>query len=201
MTTNSTPTTGRVVVISGPSGVGKSTICHRLCDLLPAEFSVSVTTRKPRPGEKNSRDYHYVAPEEFARMDKAGELLETAQVYGHQYGTPLKAVQQAVREGRSIILEIDIQGCIQVRRKMPDAVAIFLLPPTPEAQKQRIVGRNTDPAEAIRERLAKADGEIRFANESGCYDHFVVNDDLENTVQSVRDLILSRPMRSQPAIA
>lgn len=201
MDTNSKPSTGRVIVISGPSGVGKSTICHRLCDLLPAEFSVSVTTRKPRPGEQNSRDYHYVTPDEFARMEQAGELLETAQVYGHQYGTPLLAVQQAVREGRSIILEIDIQGCIQVRRKMPDAVAIFLLPPTPEAQKQRIVGRNTDPAEVIRERLAKADGEIRFANESGCYDHFVVNDDLEKTVQSVRDLILSRPARNQPAIA
>lgn len=200
MDTNSKPSTGRVIVISGPSGVGKSTICHRLCDLLPAEFSVSVTTRKPRPGEQNSRDYHYVTPDEFARMEQAGELLETAQVYGHQYGTPLRAVQQAVREGRSIILEIDIQGCIQVRRKMPDAVAIFLLPPTPEAQKQRIVGRNTDPAEVIRERLAKADGEIRFANESGCYDHFVVNDDLEKTVQSVRDLILSRPARNQPAI-
>lgn len=200
MDTNSKPSTGRVIVISGPSGVGKSTICHRLCDLLPAEFSVSVTTRKPRPGEQNSRDYHYVTPDEFARMEQAGELLETAQVYGHQYGTPLRAVQQAVREGRSIILEIDIQGCIQVRRKMPDAVAIFLLPPTPEAQKQRIVGRNTDPAEVIRERLAKADGEIRFANESGCYDHFVVNDDLEKTVQSVRDLILSHPAQNQPAI-
>jgi guanylate kinase len=180
---------GKVVVISGPSGVGKSTVCHRLCDVLPAEFSVSVTTRPPRPGEKNERDYRYVRPEEFKAMRDSGELLEWAQVYGHLYGTPLEAVREAVAEGKCIVLEIDIQGCIQVRSRMPEAQTFFLLPPNPLEQQRRIEGRKTDAAEVIRERLAKADGEIRYANESGCYDHFVVNDNLEETVRGICALI------------
>jgi guanylate kinase len=180
---------GKVVVISGPSGVGKSTVCHRLCDLLPAQFSVSVTTRPPRPGEKNERDYRYVRPEEFNAMRESEELLEWAQVYGHLYGTPLDAVRDAVAAGKCIILEIDIQGCVQVRSRMPEAQTIFLLPPNSKEQQRRIEGRRTDAAEVIRERLAKADGEIRYANESGCYDHFVVNDNLDETVRTIRSLI------------
>jgi guanylate kinase len=176
---------GNVVVISGPSGVGKSTVCHRLCDLLPAEFSVSVTTRAPRPGETGARDYHYISRDEFLRMKEAGELLEWAEVYGHWYGTPLVPVQQAVRQGRTIILEIDIQGCIQVRSKMPGARTFFLLPPNPEEQRRRIEGRRTDDAEVIRRRLEKADGEIRYAMDSGCYDEFIVNDDLSETVAKI----------------
>jgi guanylate kinase len=176
---------GCVVVISGPSGVGKSTICHRLCERVPAEFSVSVTTRAPRPGETHQRDYAYLSEGEFVRMREAGELLEWAQVYGHMYGTPLAAVRQAVEEGRVIILEIDIQGCIQVRRKMPQARTFFLLPPTPQEQRRRIEGRRTDAAGSIAVRLSKADGEIRYAMESGCYDEFIVNDDLEDTVAKI----------------
>ena len=176
-------------MISGPSGVGKSTVCHRLCDLLPANFSVSVTTRPPRPGERNERDYRYVSHDEFNAMRDAGELLEWAQVYGHLYGTPLSAVREAIEKGKSIILEIDIQGCVQVRSKMPDAHTFFLMPPSSEEQQRRIEGRRTDAAEAIRERLAKADGEIRYASESGCYDHFVINDNLEQTIQNIKSLI------------
>ena len=182
---------GKVIVISGPSGVGKSTICHRLCDELPAEFSVSVTTRKPRPGEQHERDYSYVTPEEFARLRDAGELLEWAEVYGHSYGTPLRAVKTATSEGRSIILEIDIKGCIQVREKMPEAMTFFILPPNPEEQERRIKNRNTDAHDVIEQRLARADGEIRYANESGCYDQFVVNDDIEQTIRQIRMLIES----------
>lgn len=176
---------GKVVVISGPSGVGKSTICHRLCEMLPAEFSVSVTTRKPRPGEANARDYHYVAPEEFTRLRDSGGLLEWAEVYGHAYGTPRAPVEAVLAGGRVIILEIDIQGCIQVRKNLPEALTFFLLPPTPDEQRRRIEGRKTDAAEVIRQRLAKADGEIRFASEAGCYDEFIINDDLEDTVDRV----------------
>src|SRR5262245_24971484 len=99
---------GRLVVVSGPSGVGKSTICHRLCKVLPAEFSISVTTRRPRPGEAHARDYHYVGPEEFSRLRDTGGLLEWAEVYGNMYGTPAAAVESALAQGRTIVLEIDI---------------------------------------------------------------------------------------------
>ncbi|MBX3395040.1 MAG: guanylate kinase [Phycisphaerae bacterium] len=183
---------GKVIVVSGPSGVGKSTICHRLCDELPAEFSVSVTTRTPRPGEQHDRDYRYVSPEEFQQLRNAGELLEFAEVYGHYYGTPLAAVREAVSAGRAIILEIDINGCIQVRRKMPDAVCFFILPPNPEEQARRIIGRNTDPEDVIRRRLEKADGEIRYANEAGCYDYFVVNDQIDDTLARIKSLIAAK---------
>jgi guanylate kinase len=184
--------TGKVIVVSGPSGVGKSTICHRLCEGLPAEFSVSVTTRKPRPGEQHERDYRYVTPEQFTELRDGGDLLEWAEVYGHCYGTPLRAVQEAVGEGRAIILEIDIRGCMQVRQKMPEAVAIFILPPNSEEQARRILSRNTDAKEVIEQRLAKADGEIRFANESGCYDYFVVNDRINESVERIKELIAAK---------
>lgn len=182
---------GQVVVISGPSGVGKSTICHRLCAMIPAEFSVSVTTRKPRPGEAQARDYHYIAQEEFLRLRDSDGLLEWAEVYGNFYGTPLAPVQDAVRTGRVIILEIDIQGCIQVRRNMPEARTFFLLPPSSDEQRRRIEGRNTDAAEVIRQRLAKADGEIRYASEAGCYDQFIINDHLEETVRKIYQSVVN----------
>ncbi|MCA9257169.1 MAG: guanylate kinase [Phycisphaerales bacterium] len=176
---------GKVIVVSGPSGTGKSTICHRLCETLPAEFSVSVTTRKPRPNETAARDYHYVTPEEFERLRRTDSLLEWAEVYGQFYGTPADAVQKAIEDGRIIILEIDVRGCIQVHERIPEAIAFFILPPTPEEQKTRLVNRKTDAPESVAERLAKADGEIRYASESECYDEFVVNDKLEETVAQI----------------
>lgn len=181
---------GKVVVISGPSGVGKSTICHRLCDMLPAEFSVSVTTRQPRPGEKNERDYRYVTPEEFTRLRDDGRLVEWAKVYGNLYGTSLDVIEEALANGRTIILEIDIEGCLQVREKIPEAVTFFLLPPSADEQERRIVGRATDAATVIEKRLAKADGEIRYASEAGCFDVFIVNDNLDETVDSIYNTIV-----------
>jgi guanylate kinase len=176
---------GAVVVISGPSGVGKSSVCHRLCKVLPAEFSVSVTTRKARPGEVDGKDYQFISRAEFERLRDAGELLEWADVYGHSYGTPLAAVKAATAEGRTIILEIDINGCIQVRKRMPEARTFFLLSPTPDEQKRRIENRKTDGEEEIRRRLAQADGEIRYAMESGCYEEFVINQDLDETTRRI----------------
>jgi guanylate kinase len=180
---------GQVLVISGPSGVGKSSVCHLLCEKLPAEFSVSVTTRPRRNGEFDGRDYHYISDAEFEKLEKDGELLETATVYGHRYGTPLKAVQEAVARGRIIVLEIDIKGCIQVRSKMPQARTFFLLPPNPDEQRRRIVGRQTDAADEIQRRLSRADGEIRYANETGCYEQFVVNDELEDTARKIIEFV------------
>ncbi len=185
MSTQTSKQQGKVVVISGPSGVGKSTVCRQLCERIPADFSVSVTTRQPRPGEQGDRDYHYVTHDEFARLRDQGELVEWAEVYGHLYGTPRAQIQQAVAAGRTMILEIDIKGCIQVRGTIPEALAFYLLPPTPDAQRRRIVGRKTDSPDAIKQRLAKADGEIRYAAEAGCYDEFIINDDLEETVELV----------------
>lgn len=185
MSANDTNKTGKVIVISGPSGTGKSTICRRLCEELPAEFSVSVTTRPPRPNETADRDYHYATPEEFDSLKDRGELLEWAEVYGKHYGTPISAVNAAIREGRIIILEIDVRGCIQVHERIPEAIAFFILPPTAEEQKNRLEGRKTDAPESVAERLAKADGEIRYANESDCYDAFVVNDKLDETVAQI----------------
>ncbi len=190
--TDATGKRGKVVIISGPSGVGKSTICHRMCEMLPAEFSISVTTRKPRPGEQNARDYFYATPEEFEKLRADDALLETAEVYGHSYGTRRADVERAVAEGRTIILEIDIRGCIQVRRRMPEAITIFLLPPSHEEQRRRIEGRKTDAAEAVRRRLSEADGEIRYASEAGCYDEFIINDDLDETTRKVYDAITRR---------
>lgn len=179
---------GRLVVISGPSGVGKSTICHRLCKAVGGEFSVSVTTRKARPGETNARDYHYITPEEFTQLRDTGGLLEWAEVYGNKYGTPAEPVELATRNGKTIILEIDIQGCIQVRKKRPDVIAVFVLPPSSDEQKRRIEGRKTDAESVIAERLSKADGEVRYAIESGCYDEFIINDDLDKTVERIAAL-------------
>lgn len=187
-----TEPSGKIVVISGPSGVGKSTICHRLCARLPGEFSVSVTTRPRRANEAGARDYHYISRDEFIHMRDEGKLLEWAEVYGQMYGTPLEPVEQAVESGRTIILEIDIQGCIQVRGKVPAARTFFLLPPTPDEQRRRIEGRATDPTDVIRERLSKADGEIRYASESACYDEFIVNDDLDGTVEKIFSKIKGR---------
>ena len=180
-------------MISGPSGVGKSTICHRLCDRVPAEFSVSVTTRLQRPGETTARDYHYISRDEFVRLRDGGELLEWAEVYGQMYGTPLAPVRDSIRDGRVIILEIDIQGCVQVRKRIPETRTFFLLPPNPDEQRRRIEGRKTDAAEVIRERLSKADGEIRYAMDSACYDEFIVNDELDETVEAIFRKIVEPP--------
>lgn len=181
---------GKVIIISGPSGVGKSTVCHRLCESMPADFSVSVTTRPPRPGETDARDYHYISQSEFASLRDNGGLLECAEVYGNQYGTPAAPIEESVAAGRVSILEIDINGCIQVRKKIPEAKTFFLLPPSSAEQRRRIEGRKTDPADAIRERLSKADGETRYAMDAGCFDEFIINDDLDETVQRIRDSIV-----------
>jgi guanylate kinase len=176
---------GQIIVISGPSGVGKSTICARLCERLPAEFSVSYTTRPRRPGEEDGRNYRFVPQVEFDRLLAEGGMLESARVYGHCYGTPLEPVRRALAEGRAIVLEIDINGTIQVRQKYPDARTYFLLPPNPDEQRRRIEGRRTDAETEIARRLAKADGEIGYARESGCYDRFIVNDELDRTVTEI----------------
>lgn len=183
-------TRGKLVIISGPSGTGKTSICERLLQVVPrAEWSVSATTRARRGHEVEGRDYHFVSAAEFERMQNAGELLECAEYLGHWYGTPVRPAEQAVRAGRTIILEIDVQGAAQIAHKMPESVRIFVLPPTMQTLQARLAGRHTESAEIQRKRLERADGEIRFARDSGVYPHFITNDTVDDSVNRVLQIL------------
>lgn len=195
---DSTTQRGLVLVVSGPSGAGKSTICHRLCDRLPAEFSVSVTTRPPRPKEVPERDYHFVDRDEFVRMRDNDELLEWAEVYGHFYGTRLQSVEEALAEGRIIILDIDVYGCIQVREKLADSLAVFIML-APDTQKKRLNERGTDSAQSIEERLSKAASEVDLARQSGAFDAFVENDVLDQSITRIETLVRKQLARGVAA--
>jgi guanylate kinase len=176
---------GRVVVISGPSGVGKSTIVGEVLRQTGAAFSVSVTTRPPRPGEVDGRDYRFIDGPAFQRLDRDGELLEWAMVFGQAYGTPAKPVRQAVEAGKTIVLDIDVQGALQVHRKMPAATFVLIVPPSDEALRQRLAGRGSENGEEAQRRLAAATKELDDARRSGIYKHNIVNDDLEKAVQAI----------------
>jgi len=184
------PARGCLIVISGPSGTGKTSICKALLEQVPGTvWSVSVTTRPARPGEVNGHSYQFVSKEEFEAKQSAGELLESAEYIGHRYGTPRRPVEEALAAGRNVVMEIDVQGGMQVAKKMPESVRIFVLPPNMESLRARLEGRRTEAAAQLARRLTEADGEIAIARDSGCYDHFVVNDVLETTVEQVRRII------------
>jgi len=165
-----------IVVISGPSGVGKSTVVDRVLEHFPNFVqSISVTTRSPRGSERDGEDYFFVTREEFMKRRDEGELLEWAEVHDHLYGTPAAFVGKKLAEGTSVILEIDVQGGMSVKNRYPDAVLIFLMPPSYSDLKARLAGRATDDDEVIRKRLENAKREITFYRK---YDYIVVNDDL-----------------------
>lgn len=182
---------GRLIVISGPSGTGKTSVCQALIKQLPRTvWSVSVTTRPRRAGEADTGCYEFVTREVFERREAAGEFLENAEYIGERYGTPHRPVENALAQGRNVVMEIDVQGGMQVAAKIPDSVRIFLLPPDRDSLRARLEGRNTEAQEQLAKRLAKADGEIATARDSGCYRHFVVNDCLETTIEEVKNIIL-----------
>ncbi len=176
-------------MISGPSGVGKSTISKEVLRRTGAEFSVSATTRKPRPGEVAGRDYLFVEPGEFERMIKQGELLEWAEVFGNMYGTPAGPVGLAIEAGRTVLLEIDVQGALQVYEKMPTATFILIAPPSDEELARRLAGRGTEDEQSFQRRLGKARDELATARQSGAYEHIVINDDLEAAMSQVVEIV------------
>ncbi len=177
------------MVITGPSGVGKGTIRQEVIRRTGASYSVSATTRLPRAGEVDGRDYYFVDRQTFQRMIDDDELLEWADVFGRLYGTPEKPVKQAIEQGRTVILEIDVQGGLQVRRKMPEATFILVLPPSDEELARRLRGRGSEGEAEADRRLAAARKEIEAAERSGAYKHKVVNDDLEQAVRQVVDIV------------
>ena len=165
-----------LVVLAGPSGVGKSTVIKEALEELPETWlSVSATTRAPRPGEVNGREYFFVSHEEFDQMIQDGELLEWAQYAGNRYGTPKTPVHEKIADNIPVLLEIEVQGARQVRQSDPNAVLVFLAPPSWEALEARLVGRGTEEAEVIAARLELAKTELAAQSE---FDHVVVNDDV-----------------------
>ncbi len=185
--------TGKVVVVTGPSGVGKSTIVRELLSRTDAIYSVSATTRKPRPGEVEGRHYRFLDRPTFEKMIQHSELLEWAEVFGEYYGTPAAPVRRAVARGRTVILEIDVQGGRQVHEKMPDATFVFILPPSQGELKKRLSGRGTEPAGGVQQRFKRAQEEVREARESGIYTHMIVNDDLPAAIVQVVAIVTEEP--------
>ena len=173
-----------ILVITGPSGVGKGTLIRLLLDRFPRmALSVSATTRQPRPGERDGIDYRFLSPEEFQRRIDAGEFLEWAEYAGHRYGT-LKS--ELDRDVDILVLEIEVQGARQVRERVPDAVSVFIAPPSEEALRTRLIGRGSDVPEQVEKRLEVARDEMAAREE---FDHVVVNDDLDAAVQELEKLV------------
>jgi guanylate kinase len=177
----------KVFVITGPSGVGKGTLIRRLRERLPElELSTSATTRAPREGETDGRDYHFLSSEEFAERAEQNEFLEHAAYSGNRYGTLRSELERRLAEGISVALEIEVQGARQVRAAMPEAVLVFIAPPSPEALRQRLEGRGTDSEQAIAERLRTAEIELDAQPE---FKHVVVNDDLDTAVDELERIV------------
>lgn len=178
---------GLLIVLSGPSGTGKGTVCDALMkhrsDLV---LSVSCTTRERRPGEFEGVDYFYKTKEEFDELIKQGEFLEYASVYSNYYGTPKSFVMKKLKEGRNVLLEIDVQGALNVKKAFPEGVYLFLVPPSFKVLEHRIRSRATETEEQIRMRLSKAAGEMGLMGE---YDYVIVNDSIESVVHSIGCII------------
>lgn len=184
-----------IIVVSGPSGVGKSTVASNLLERSrDVKLSISLTTRSPRPGEEGSGEYYFVTSEEFLSRRKAGDLLEWAEVHGYLYGTPAAFIDEQLANGIKVLLEIDVQGSMQIKTKRPDAVLIFLLPPSFEELERRLRDRGTDDAETISRRLRNAKEELNYYDR---YDYLVVNDEVGRCTEDVLSIIHAESLRRE----
>jgi len=185
---------GLLIVLSGPSGVGKGTVRKAIFDKYADEFdySVSMTTRPQRKGEVEGVDYFFRTKEEFEHLIATEGLLEHAEYVGNYYGTPLKYVKETLNRGKDVFLEIEVQGALKVRKKMPEGIFIFLSPPNLEELKSRIIGRGTDEHAVIEERMEKAIEELKMVRH---YDYVVENDTVENAARKIRNIIESEHLK------
>lgn len=187
---------GLLIVLSGPSGVGKGTVLKRFINDpdLKLSYSVSMTTRQKRPGEVDGESYIFTTKEKFQEAIQNGELLEHAEFVGNYYGTPVASVEKLRNEGRNVLLEIEVQGCKQVQEKIPEAITIFIVPPSMDELERRIRGRGTEPEEIVQQRLAKAAKEMEKV---GQYKYAVCNDDPELAADIIRVIIKRHMEKAQ----
>ena len=184
---------GLLIVISGASGTGKGTVCKKiLADSPEVAYSVSATTRKPRTGEVDGKEYYFLSVEQFKTWIAEEKFLEYAEVYGNFYGTPLNKIEERLNRGDDILLEIDVQGALNVKQKCPDGVYIFLLPPSLDELKRRIEGRGTENPESLSRRLKNAVAEIKIGLE---YDYVVVNDTIDNAAAQILAILTAERLK------
>ena len=184
---------GNLFVIGAPSGAGKTSLVHALLNINPQiNLSISYTTRAPRTGEQNGKDYHFVNRDTFLAMVERGEFLESAEVYGNFYGTSQTWISQEIDKGRDILLEIDWQGAAQVRRLFPECISIFILPPSKDALEQRLKGRGKDSEEVIKKRMAAVRDDVAHVAE---FDYVIINDNLNEALRELNAVILSARLK------
>jgi guanylate kinase len=193
---------GMLLIISGPSGVGKTTITRGVeRSIAESVFSVSCTTRAKTPADVEGVDYHFITDEEFESLRARGAFLESAGVYGKKYGTPKDWTLEQLHRGRLVILEIDVQGAVQVKTQMPDALALFIMPPSEEELLNRLHARKREDESQIQRRFANAKKEMEQAKASGVYNHFIVNSDVQAAIHEAVDIVLAERSRRQQAAA
>ena len=190
---------GLLIVISGPSGVGKGTVRKALFDMKGHNltYSVSMTTRKMRPGEVDGKDYYFVSREEFEQRIKEDKFLEHAEFVGNYYGTPLDKVNEKLEQGQEVVLEIEVNGALQVKKRVPDCVMIFIVPPSKDALYDRLKKRGTESEDVIMERINKANREFKAAK---LYDYIVVNDEVNNAADRIMAIIRAEHAKTERSI-